>query len=80
MATFLRMMAQRLGIRCVFVPVPFAPVLAGLRTLETLRVRSASLGGRATAVGMRQVEVRDNLGCLRVGRAAESLAGLLGAG
>ena len=42
-------MAARLGIRCAFVPVPFAPMLAGVRALESMRVpfpiRSESLLG-----------------------------------
>jgi nucleoside-diphosphate-sugar epimerase len=80
MATFLHLMADRLGIGCVFVPVPFAPVLAALRALEALRVpvplRSESLLGLQ---GMRRVEVRadlDRLG-MTVRPAADSLADLL---
>lgn len=82
MATFLHLMADRLGIGCVFVPVPFAPVLAALRALEALRVpvplRSESLLGLQ---GMRRVEVRadlDRLG-MTVRPAADSLTDLLGA-
>jgi nucleoside-diphosphate-sugar epimerase len=82
MATFLHLMADRLGIGCFFVPVPFAPVLAVLRGLEALRVpvplRSESLLGLQ---GMRRVEVRadlDRLG-MTVRPAADSLTDLLGA-
>jgi nucleoside-diphosphate-sugar epimerase len=66
MATFLRMMAQRLGIRCVFVPVPFAPVLAGLCTLETLRVplrvARRACYGRGDAQGSRCATISDASG------------------
>lgn len=79
MATFLRMMADRLGIGCLFVPVPFTPVLTVLRALEALRVpfplRSESLLGLH---GMRKVEVREDLERLgmTVRTARESLADL----
>jgi nucleoside-diphosphate-sugar epimerase len=49
MAVFLHLLAARLGVRCLFVPLPFAPVLAGVRAAEALRVpvplRSESLLG-----------------------------------
>src|SRR5258706_10809303 len=34
----LRMAAARMGVRCLFVPLPFAPALAALRTMEPLRL------------------------------------------
>jgi nucleoside-diphosphate-sugar epimerase len=74
---FLRAMAARLGIRCAFVPLPFAPMLAGVRALESMRVpfpiRSESLLGLQ---GLRRVPVEDDLRRLglRVRPAAESLA------
>jgi NADH dehydrogenase len=80
---FLRTMAERLGIRCVFVPLPFAPVLAGVRAMETMRVpfplRSESLLGLQ---GLRQVPVADDLRRLglRVRPAAESLTATLPGG
>src|SRR5262249_2385560 len=80
---FLRTMAERLGIRCVFVPLPFPPVLAGVRAMETMRVpfplRSESLLGLQ---GLRQVPVADDLRRLglRVRPAAESLAATLPGG
>jgi nucleoside-diphosphate-sugar epimerase len=47
--SFLRLLAGRLGVRCLLVPLPFAPVLAAIRALEALRVpfplRSESLLG-----------------------------------
>jgi len=83
LAGFLRAMAARLGIRCVFVPLPFAPVLAAVRAMEAMRVpfplRSESLLGLQ---GLRRVPVADDLGRLglRVRPAAESLAATLAAG
>ena len=77
LGNFLRAMAARLGIRCAFVPLPFAPVLAGVRALESMRVpfpiRSESLLGLK---GLRRVPVEDDLRRLglRVRPAAESLA------
>jgi NADH dehydrogenase len=77
MATFLRLMADRFGVRCVFVPIPFGPALGTLRRFEawgvSLPLRSESLLGLA---GMRPVEVRADLARLgmTVRSAAESLA------
>jgi nucleoside-diphosphate-sugar epimerase len=39
MAAFLRLLAARLEVRCLFLPLPFAPVLAGVRAAEALRLR-----------------------------------------
>jgi nucleoside-diphosphate-sugar epimerase len=62
MAAFLRMLSSRLGVRCLFVPLPFAPVLASVRMLEALGVpvplRSESLLGLK---GLRSVAVADDL-------------------
>jgi NADH dehydrogenase len=67
MKDFLRAMTRTRGIRCVFVPLPFAPVLAALRTAEraglTLPLRSESLLGLA---GMQRVEVDGDLARLGV--------------
>ena len=77
LGAFLRAMAAKLGIRCVFVPLPFAPVLGGVRALEAMRVpfplRSESLLGLQ---GLRRVPVDDDLRRLglQVRSAAESLA------
>jgi NADH dehydrogenase len=79
LGAFLRTMATKLGIRCVFVPLPFAPVLAGVRALEGMRVpfplRSESLLGLQ---GLRRVAVEDDLRRLglAVRPAADSLATL----
>jgi nucleoside-diphosphate-sugar epimerase len=79
---FLRAMAARLGIRCAFVSLPFAPMLAGVRALESMRVpfpiRSESLLGLQ---GLRRVAVEDDLRRLdlRVRPAADSLAAVLAA-
>jgi nucleoside-diphosphate-sugar epimerase len=76
---FLRMVARQLRIRCVLVPLPFAPVLAFVRALEAAGVpfplRSESLLG---IQGLRKVPVADDLRRLdlRVAPAAESLARL----
>ena len=35
---FVRAIAERLGRRCVLVPLPFAPALAALRVVEALRL------------------------------------------
>ena len=81
MATFLRSMAERLGVRCLFVPVPFRPALATLRRLEAWGVpvplRSESLLGLQ---GMRPVDVRADLARLElaVRPAADSLAEAIG--
>jgi nucleoside-diphosphate-sugar epimerase len=75
--TFLRMMTKRLGVRCLFVPLPFAPVLAVLRVVEALGLpsplRSESLLG---VKALRRVPVTEDLARLglRVRTAAESLA------
>ena len=79
-ATFLRMMATQLRIRCLFVPLPFTPVLAAVRAVEALRLpsplRSESLLG---IEALRRVPVAEDLRRLdlRVRPAGESLADLL---
>jgi nucleoside-diphosphate-sugar epimerase len=79
-AAFLRMLAERLGVRVRLVPLPFAPVLAALRVIEALRLpfplRSESLLGLK---GLQQVPVADDLRRLelRVRTAPESLADVL---
>jgi nucleoside-diphosphate-sugar epimerase len=80
LAEFLRAMAERLGVRARFVPLPFGPVLAGLRVVEALRIpfplRSESLLGLQ---GLQQLSVADDLARLglRVRSARESLADVL---
>jgi NADH dehydrogenase len=62
LGAFLRMKADRLGIRCLFVPLPFGPVLAGVKLLEHARVpfplRSESLLGLR---GLRAVPAAQDL-------------------
>jgi NAD dependent epimerase/dehydratase family enzyme len=78
--TFLRRMTESLGVRCLFLPLPFAPVLAMLGVVEALRLpfplRSESLLGLKA---LRQVPVAEDLRRLglRVRTAEESLADLL---
>jgi nucleoside-diphosphate-sugar epimerase len=80
-AVFLRALARGLGVRCLLVPLPFAPVLATVRALEARGIpfplRSESLLGIRA---LRQVPVADDLRRLdlRVRPAAESLADLVG--
>ena len=77
---FLRMLAERLGVRVRLVPLPFAPVLLALRVIEALRMpfplRSESLLGLK---GLQQVPVAEDLRRLglRARTAAESLADVL---
>lgn len=79
-AAFLRMLAERLGVRVRLVPLPFAPVLAALRVIEALRLpfplRSESLLGLK---GLQQLPVAEDLSRLglRARTAAESLADVL---
>lgn len=74
---FLRALARRLGIRCLFVPLPFGPVLFAVRRLEAMGVpvplRSESLLGMQ---GLRAVPVAADLSRLGVSvrSAMESLA------
>jgi len=81
MKDFLRAMVQLRGIRCLFVPLPFAPMLAGLQTAEragvTLPLRSESLLGLA---GMQRIDVRADLARLGVPirPAIDSLRAILG--
>jgi len=73
----LRMTAARAGVRCVFVPLPFGPMLAAVRTMERLGLpsplKSESLLGMQ---GLRAVPVEDDLRRLdmRARPVAESLA------
>jgi NADH dehydrogenase len=78
---FLRQMADQVGARVRFVPLPFGPVLAAVRVVEALRLpfplRSESLLGLK---GLQKLPVEDDLRRLelRVRPAAESLADVLG--
>ncbi len=73
----LAMAAARMGIRCLFVPFPFAPALGAVRTMERLGLpsplRSESLLGMK---GLRAVPVEADLARLgvRVRPVGESLA------
>ena len=62
MAAFLRMLAERLGARCLYLPLPFAPVLAAVRAAEAVGLpvplRSESLLGLK---GLRRVPVSEDL-------------------
>lgn len=77
---FLGAMAARSRTRCLFLPLPAAPALAAVRTIETMRLpfplRSESILGLQ---GMRAVETASDLGRLgmRVRSAGESLAEVL---
>lgn len=59
------MLAERLQVRCLFLPLPFAPVLAVLRVIEAIRLpfplRSESL---LAVKGLQQLPVREDLGRL----------------
>jgi nucleoside-diphosphate-sugar epimerase len=59
---FLRMLADRLRVRCIFLPLPFGPVLAMVRAIETVGVpfplRSESLLGLKA---LRAVPVEESL-------------------
>jgi nucleoside-diphosphate-sugar epimerase len=74
---FMRMLTDRLQVRCLFLPLPFGPVLAAIRVIEALRVpfplRSESLLG---IKALRRVPVAEDLRRLDlvVRAAAESLA------
>jgi len=74
--SFLRLMTDEMGIRCLFVPLPLGPVMTAVRAAERLRVplplRSESLLGMQ---GMRRIEVADSLARLgmRVRPARESI-------
>lgn len=75
-ATFMRMLADRMHVRCLFVRLPFGPVLGAVRVIESMRLpcplRSESLLG---IKALRQVPVADDLERLGVTArsAAESL-------
>jgi nucleoside-diphosphate-sugar epimerase len=76
-ATFMRMLADRLRVRCLFVRLPFGPVLAMIRVMEAMRIpfplRSESVLG---IKALRRVPVTEDLRRLdlAVRSAAESLA------
>lgn len=81
LADFFRLVAQHAGIRCRFVSLPFAPVLAGLAVIEALGLpfplrRESVLALR----GLHPVPVAEDLRRLdlRVRPAAESLADVFG--
>lgn len=77
--TFFRQMVERLGIRAVFVPLPFGPVLLALRALERLGVRAPLRAESLLGLkGLQQLPSADDLRRLdlRVRSAAESLADL----
>jgi nucleoside-diphosphate-sugar epimerase len=61
-AAFMRMLSDRLGVRCLYVRLPFGPVLAGVRVVEALGLpsplKSESLLGLQ---GLRQVPVEGDL-------------------
>jgi nucleoside-diphosphate-sugar epimerase len=67
MKEFLRAMVRERGVRCLFVPLPVAPMLAALRAAERagvpLPLRSESLLG---LTGMQAVDVRADLDRLGV--------------
>jgi len=77
---FLRLMAARLQVRCLLVPLPFRPVLAAVKAIEAIGLpfplRSESLLGLS---GLRSVPVAADLARLdlRVRSAEESLADAL---
>ena len=80
MAVFLRAMVARLGVRCVFLPLPFAPVLAALRAAEALGVPLPLRSESVLAIrGLRQAPVAEDLRRLdlSVRSAEESLADVL---
>ena len=80
LAAFLRAMVAHLGVRCVFLPLPFAPVLAALRAAEALGVPLPLRSESVLAIkGLRQVPVVEDLRRLdlSVRSAEESLAEVL---
>ena len=73
----LRMTAARSGTRCLFVPLPFAPVLAAVRTMERLGLPTPLRGESLLGMqGLQAVPVAEDLRRLdlRVRPVAESLA------
>ena len=80
LGTFLRMIAARLRVRCLFLPLPFRPVLAAVRAIEAARLpfplRSESMLGLQA---LRNVSVEPSLRRLdmTVRTAAESLGDVL---
>jgi len=77
LAEFMRMLSDRLRVRCLFLPLPFAPVLAAVRAIEALRLpfplRSESL---LAVKGLQQLPAEEDLRRLGmvVRSAKESLA------
>jgi nucleoside-diphosphate-sugar epimerase len=72
-ATFMRMLADRLQVKCLFIRLPFAPMLTAVRLIESMRLpfplRSESLLG---IKALRQVPVAEDLE--RLGITARSTA------
>lgn len=62
LAEFMRMLSDRLRVRCLFLPLPFAAVLAAVRVIEALRLpfplRSESL---LAVKGLQQLPVEEDL-------------------
>jgi len=62
LAEFMRMLSDRLRVRCLFLPLPFAPVLAAVRVIEALRLpfplRSESL---LAVKGLQQLPAEEDL-------------------
>ncbi len=62
LAEFMRMLSHRLRVRCLFLPLPFAPVLAAVRAIEALRLpfplRSESL---LAVKGLQQLPAEEDL-------------------
>jgi nucleoside-diphosphate-sugar epimerase len=62
LAEFMRMLSDRLQVRCLFLPLPFAVVLAAVRVFEALRLpfplRSESL---LAVKGLQQLPVEEDL-------------------
>ncbi len=77
LASFMRMLSDRLQVRCLFLPLPLGPVLAAVRAIEALRLpfplRSESL---LAIKGLQQLPVEEDLRRLGlvVRTAEESLA------
>lgn len=77
MRAFIRLLAERLGRRCLFVPFPLKPTLRLVRALETLRLpcplSSENLLGLKHMIHVPSAEHLANLG-IKIRSAEESLA------